>query len=105
MSFFEVVVFEIVVIEIVIEIVVLEIVVLEIVVLEIVVFEDVFLEEDDFFISSSDSVVSLASFEDEQTFESLKNLILRVNQHADLRDYAIVLARIKKSKHDETRKT
>jgi hypothetical protein len=100
MSFFEIVVSEIVVIEIVIEIVVLEIVVFE-----IVVFEDVFFEEDDFFILSSDFVVSLASFEDEQTFESLKNLILRVNQHADLRDYAIVLARIKKSKHDETRKT
>jgi hypothetical protein len=100
MSFFEVVVSEIVVIEIVIEIVVLEIVVLE-----IVVFEDVFLEKDNFFILSSDSVVLLASFEDEQTFKSLKNLILRVNQHADLRDYAILLARIKKSKHDETRKT
>jgi hypothetical protein len=95
MSFFEVVVSEVVVIEIVIEIVVLE----------IVVFEDVILEEDGFFILFSDSVVLLAFLEDEQTFESLKNIIMRVNQHADLRDYAIVLARIKKFKHDETRKT
>jgi hypothetical protein len=51
------------------------------------------------------SVISFVSFEDEQSFETLKELILRVNEHADSRDYAIVLARIKKFKHDEKRKT
>jgi hypothetical protein len=51
------------------------------------------------------SVISFAFFEDEQSFETLKELILRVNEHADSRNYTIVLARIKKFKHDEKRKT
>ncbi len=49
--------------------------------------------------------ISLTSFADEQFFETLKELVLRVNEHAASRDYAIVLARIKKFKHDEKRKT
>jgi hypothetical protein len=47
---------------------------------------------------------SLTASKEEQFFESLKDLILRVNQHAVLRDYAIVLLRIKKNKKSETRK-
>jgi hypothetical protein len=86
------------------EAVVLETVVPAVVALDVAVPEDVFSEDDDFLIPSSDSVIPLASSEDEQSFDSLKNLILRVNQHADSRDYAVVLARIKKFKLDETRK-
>jgi hypothetical protein len=100
MSSFEVVVLEVVVLEVV----VLEIVVSEVVAFDVVVLEDVFLEDDDFLISSFDSVISFASFEDAQFFDSLKNLILRVNQHVDSKNYAVVLARIKKFKLDETRK-
>jgi hypothetical protein len=51
------------------------------------------------------SLISLTFFADEQFFETLKELVLRVNKHAASKDYAIVLARIKKFKHDEKRKT
>jgi hypothetical protein len=49
-------------------------------------------------------VISFVSFEDEQSFETLKKLILRVNKYADSRNYAIVLARIKKFKHEKKKK-
>ncbi len=49
-------------------------------------------------------VVSLISFEDEQIFESLKDLILQINIHVDSRDYAIVLLRTKKNVNEEIRK-
>ncbi len=42
--------------------------------------------------------MSLRSSKDEQTFENLKDCMLRLNEHADLEDYALVLHRIKKSK-------
>ncbi len=83
-----------------------ETVVISLAFFEDALFEDVSLE--DAFSRHAfleDDVISLASFEDEQSFETLKELILRVNEHADARDYAIVLARIKKFKHDEKRKT
>jgi type VI protein secretion system component VasK len=54
--------------------------------------------------SASAISMSLASFEDEQSFESLKNLIFRVNEQVESRDYAVVLDRIKKSKLDVRRK-
>ncbi len=38
-------------------------------------------------------IVLLASSKDKQTFESLKDLILRVNVHVDSREYAFVLLR------------
>jgi hypothetical protein len=38
-------------------------------------------------------LTSFTSSKEEQLFESFKDLILRVNQPADSRDYAIVLAR------------
>ncbi len=102
MSSFEIVALEVVVLEVVVlEVVALEVVASEVIVLEVVVFEVVVLEEASF---ASRAVISLASFEDEQTFESLKDLILRVNEHVDSRDYAVVLARIKKFKLDVTRK-
>jgi hypothetical protein len=50
-------------------------------------------------------LTSLTSSNEEQSFESLEDLIQRVNKHADSRDYAIVLARTKKNKERETRKT
>ena len=42
--------------------------------------------------------MSLQSSKNEQTFESLNDLILRVNEHAASQDYVVVLLRIKKSK-------
>lgn len=50
------------------------------------------------------AVIPLALFEDGQTFESLEDLLLRVNEHADSRGYAVVLGRTKKSKLKVTRK-
>ncbi len=50
-------------------------------------------------------VVSLALSKDEQTFETLKNLILQVNVHVDSRGYAIVLLRTKKNVKKEIKKT
>jgi hypothetical protein len=47
----------------------------------------------------------LRSLENDQIFESLKDLILRVNEHADVEDYAVMLFRIKKSKLRVRRKT
>jgi hypothetical protein len=52
-----------------------------------------------------DHTAPLASSEDGQSFESLKNLILRVNEHAGPREYAVILLRTKKSKLEITRKT
>lgn len=43
-------------------------------------------------------IMSLRSSEDEQSFESLEDLLLRINEHVDLEDYVVVLLRIKKSK-------
>jgi hypothetical protein len=43
-------------------------------------------------------LTSLISSKEEQSFESLEDLIQRVNEHADSRDYAIVLVRTKKNK-------
>jgi hypothetical protein len=55
--------------------------------------------------AASENLISLALFEDEQFFESLKNLILKINEHAESRDYAIVMSRIKKFKLSIRRKT
>jgi hypothetical protein len=49
-------------------------------------------------------VISLISSEEKQSFETLKDLILRVNEHVESRDYAVVLSRIKKFKLQVTRK-
>jgi hypothetical protein len=49
-------------------------------------------------------LLTLTSSKDEQTFEFLKDLILKINEHADSREYVIVFARIKKDKKRETRK-
>jgi hypothetical protein len=49
-------------------------------------------------------VMLLASSENEQIFESLKDCMLRLNEHVDREDYAFVLHRIKKSKLREKRK-
>jgi hypothetical protein len=49
-------------------------------------------------------IVSLASFENEQIFKSLKDLILQINIHVDSRDYAIVLLRAKKNVNEEIKK-
>lgn len=46
----------------------------------------------------------LAPPENQQTFESLEDLILRVNEHAAPQGYAVVLLRTKKSKLKVTRK-
>jgi ferritin len=59
---------------------------------------------------SLDSLISrflltLTSSKDEQTFKFLKDLILKINEHADSREYVIVFTRIKKDKKKETRKT
>jgi hypothetical protein len=48
--------------------------------------------------------MTLLSSANEQTFESLKNLIQRVNEHVALEDYAVMLLRIKKFKLDVKRK-
>ncbi len=48
--------------------------------------------------------MSLDSSVDDQTFESLEDLMLRVNEHADAQKYACVLHRIKKSKLEVRRK-
>jgi hypothetical protein len=58
-------------------------------------------------VNSSERSISdeLTSSEDDQSFEILKNLILRVNEHADRQEYAVILDRIKKSKLKMTRKT
>ena len=49
-------------------------------------------------------VIPLAPPEDGQSFESLKDVVLRINEHAGPRGYAVVLARTKKSKLGVTRK-
>jgi hypothetical protein len=46
----------------------------------------------------------LLSSSDGQIFESLKNLILRVNEHAASEDYAVMLLRTKKFKLEVKRK-
>jgi hypothetical protein len=48
--------------------------------------------------------MSLLSSADEQIFESLKNLIQRINEHAASKSYAVMLLRIKKFKLDVKRK-
>jgi hypothetical protein len=48
--------------------------------------------------------MSLLSSADEQIFESLKNLMLRVNEHAVSKDYAVILLRTKKFKLEVKRK-
>jgi ferritin len=62
--------------------------------------------EREFFLDSliSKFLLTLTSSKDEQTFEFLKDLILKINEHADSREYVIVFARIKKDKKKETRK-
>jgi hypothetical protein len=54
--------------------------------------------------SASAISMSFASFEDEQSFENLKNLILKVNEQIESRYYAVVLDRVKKSKLDVRQK-
>jgi hypothetical protein len=49
--------------------------------------------------------MSFALFENRQTFESLSNLILCVNEHFDLEDYVVVILRTKKYKLDVIKKT
>jgi hypothetical protein len=46
----------------------------------------------------------LLSSSDEQIFESLKNLMLRVNEHVASKDYAVVLLRTKKFKLEVKKK-
>jgi hypothetical protein len=48
--------------------------------------------------------LTLTPSKDGQTFEFLKDLILKTNEHAGSREYVIVFARIKKDKKEETRK-
>jgi hypothetical protein len=48
--------------------------------------------------------MSLLSSSDEHIFESLKNLMLRANEHAVSKDYAVILLRTKKSKLEVKRK-
>jgi hypothetical protein len=48
--------------------------------------------------------MSLNFFTDDQFFEFLQNLILQINEHAELEEYAIVLLCTKKSKLKVTRK-
>jgi uncharacterized protein YeeX (DUF496 family) len=54
---------------------------------------------------ASENSISLAFLEHDQSFKSLKNLILKINEHAESRDYAIVMSRIKKFKLSVHRKT
>jgi hypothetical protein len=54
---------------------------------------------------ASEKSISLAFFENDQSFKSLKDLILKINEHAESRDYAIVMSRIKKFKLNVRRKT
>ncbi len=54
---------------------------------------------------ASEKSISLALLEDDQSFESLKDLILKINEHAESRDYVIVMSRIKKFKLSVRRKT
>jgi hypothetical protein len=54
---------------------------------------------------ASKKSIFLAFFEDDQSFENLKDLILKINKHAELKDYAIVMNRIKKFKLNVRRKT
>jgi hypothetical protein len=49
--------------------------------------------------------MSLLSSSNEKIFETLKNLMLRVNEHVASKEYAVVLNRIKKSKLEVKRKT
>jgi hypothetical protein len=49
--------------------------------------------------------MSFASLENRQTFESLSDLILRVNEHFDFEDYVVVILRKKKFELDVIRKT
>jgi hypothetical protein len=48
--------------------------------------------------------MSLTFSPEKQSFFALEDLILTVNQHAELEGYAIVTARIKKSKLEIKRK-
>jgi hypothetical protein len=50
-------------------------------------------------------IMPLALFENRQTFESLSDLILRVNEHFDFEDYVVVILRTKKFKLDVIKKT
>ena len=61
-------------------------------------------EIDAFNISVEQRIVPLTFFEGDQNFDSLKNLILTVNQHAGLRDYAVILHRTKKFKLEMKKK-
>jgi hypothetical protein len=54
---------------------------------------------------ASEKSISFALFEDDQSFESLKDLILKINEHAESKNYAIVMNRIKKFKLSVRRKT
>jgi Tfp pilus assembly pilus retraction ATPase PilT len=54
---------------------------------------------------ASEKLSSFAFFEVDQSFESLKDLILKINTHAESRNYAIVMSRIKKFKLSVRRKT
>jgi hypothetical protein len=54
---------------------------------------------------ASEKSIFLALFENDQSFENLKNLILKINEHAESRNYAIVMSRIKKFKLSVRRKT
>jgi hypothetical protein len=49
--------------------------------------------------------MSFAFFENRQIFESLDNLILRVNEHSRFEEYVVVLLRIKKFKLEVRKKT
>ncbi len=53
---------------------------------------------------SSVSIMSLTSFENDQSFESLQAFILAINQHVDSKEYAIMTLRFKKSKLEIIRK-
>jgi KaiC/GvpD/RAD55 family RecA-like ATPase len=54
---------------------------------------------------ASEKSISFAFFENDQSFENLKDLILKINEHAKSRNYAIVMNRIKKFKFNVRKKT
>ena len=62
-------------------------------------------EVDAFNIFVEQRVVPLTPSEGGQSFDFLENLILTVNQHANFRDYAVILHRTKKSKLEMKKKT
>ncbi len=55
--------------------------------------------------SSHHLIMSFASSEDDQIFENLDDLMLRINEHAESQKYACVLHRTKKFKLEVRRKT